>query len=84
MDRSRKALRWVLVRLTSEPNTNMTVEHLLESVREQWQKLGFHPNVTVTFSTHVKEVTATVPSAALPTIFIPVPQSCDADPTNEP
>lgn len=55
----------------------MTVEYLLESVREQWQKLGFHPNVTVTFSQHVNEVTAAVPSAALPTIFVPVPATSD-------
>jgi hypothetical protein len=55
----------------------MTVEYLLESVREQWQKLGFHPNVTVTFSSGVAEVKAVAPHSAVPTIFVPVPEIPD-------
>lgn len=59
------------------PNTHMTVEYLLESVREQWQKLGFHPNVTVTFSSGVAEVKAVAPHSAVPTILVPVPEIPD-------
>lgn len=50
----------------------MTVEKLIEDLRTEWQKLGFYPNVTVTFTNSVSEVTATVPSLAVPTIRVPV------------
>lgn len=51
----------------------MTVEKLIEDLRTEWQKLGFHPNVTVTFTPYSSEVQASVPGGALPTIKVPVP-----------
>lgn len=49
----------------------MTVEKLIEDLRIEWQKLGFHPNVTVTFTHSTDEVKASVPSLTLPTILVP-------------
>jgi len=57
----------------------MTAEKLIEDLRTEWQKLGFHPNVTVTFSQWVNEVQASVPSSSLPTIRVPVPRYPDED-----
>jgi hypothetical protein len=56
----------------------MTVEKLIEDLRTEWQKLGFHPNVTVTFTQSAEEVKASIPSIALPTILVPtLPSNSD-------
>jgi hypothetical protein len=56
----------------------MTVEKLIEDLRTEWQKLGFHPNVTVTFTKHADEVKASVSHLALPTIVVPtLPSNSD-------
>jgi hypothetical protein len=57
----------------------MTAEKLIEDLRTEWQKLGFHPNVTITFTPHVNAVTASVPSSSLPTIKVPVPRQHEDD-----
>jgi hypothetical protein len=57
----------------------MTAEKLIEDLRNEWQKLGFHPNVTIIFTPWVTEVTASVPSSSLPTIKVPVPHRHEDD-----